>query len=219
MDQEKRSWPLPGEMLLSIGDKEVSGLETSTKTVIYTTVFGLWPSGGNRAPVVLEADDLGEERMRGMAAEFGAETGFVLRPYQTDADLRLRFFVPNHEIEMCVHDTIAAVSVLLGRGELSGSATRVETVLGVIPVSWRWEDGKAAPLVGVEQFPPAFSEKNPTRAEVAEALRVDEARIDPGVGPIQSVSTSRSKLMVPLTDRETLDGLRPDFERLWALCD
>lgn len=48
---------------------------------------------------------------------------------------------------------------------------------------------------------------------------MDEARIDADAGPIQSVSTSRPKLVVPLVDHETLDGLEPDFERLWALCD
>ena len=192
-------------------------METPTKKVIHTTVFGLTPSGGNPAPVVLGADDLGDERMRGMAEEFGAETGFVLRPTRPDADVHLRFFVPNHEMEMCVHDTVAAVTVLVGRGELRGSEAQVETVLGVIPVGW--EGGEDGLLVGAEQFPPTFSERKPAPAEVAEALRVDEARIDADAGPIQSVSTSRPKLMVPLVDHETLDGLEPDFGRLWALCD
>lgn len=192
-------------------------METPTKKVIHTTVFGLSPSGGNPAPVVLGADDLGDERMRGMAEEFGAETGFVLRPTRPDADVRLRFFVPNHEMEICVHDTIAAVTALLGRGELRGSGARVETVLGVIPVGW--EEGEDGFLVGVEQFPPAFSERNPAPAEVAEALRVDEARIDADADPIQSISTSRPKLVAPLVDHETLEGLEPDFERLWVLCD
>ena len=45
-----------------------------------------------------------------------------------------------------------------------------------------------------------------------------EAIVD-SVGPIQSVSTSRFKLIIPLNHWNDLDRLQPDFERLWALCD
>ena len=56
--------------------------------------------------------------MQAAAAAFGHETCFVLAPTsaaegEAGADVRLRYFVPRHEMEMCVHATVAA-SVLLG---------------------------------------------------------------------------------------------------------
>jgi len=53
---------------------------------------------------------------------------------------------------------------------------------------------------------------------VAQALRI-------GVGdiacktPVESVSVSRPKLLVPLADSGVLDTLEPDFDALWALCE
>jgi trans-2,3-dihydro-3-hydroxyanthranilate isomerase len=167
--------------------------------------------------VVFDADTLREEQMRSLAARFGCETAFVLAPSAPGADLRLRYFVPQHEMEMCVHATVATTAVLVNRRRLTRSPARIETPLGSITVSW--EGDRDGLWVTVEQFEPAFSACNPAQDEVAAALRIPTAAIDTSVGPIQVVSTSRAKLMVPLADAAILDSLRPDMEALWALCD
>ena len=43
-------------------------------------VFCVGSRGGNPAPVVLDADRLTSDEMRGIAAEFGLEAGFVMAP-------------------------------------------------------------------------------------------------------------------------------------------
>jgi PhzF family phenazine biosynthesis protein len=45
------------------------------------------------------------------------------------------------------------------------------------------------------------------------------AKFNDDCSPIQSVSTSRPKLMIPLKNWQTLDRIKPNFEELWKLCN
>ncbi|KAF5042541.1 putative isomerase YddE [anaerobic digester metagenome] len=182
---------------------------------IHTTVFAYQQGGGNPCPVVLGAERYCTEEMQAMAKEFMQETAFVCLPDHPECDFKLRYFVPLHEMEMCVHATIGCATVLVKKGLAVNSPIRFETKLGMICVEWGLRDGDVD--VAVAQFLPAFADKNPTVQEVCKALDISAGEL--GEYPIQSVATSRQKLMVPLKDRETLDHLRPDFEYLWQLCD
>jgi PhzF family phenazine biosynthesis protein len=188
---------------------------------MYTRVFGRTSEGGNPCPVVLNADALSTAQMQAMAAAFGCETAFVVAPQSADAALRLRYFVPLHEMEMCVHATVGALTVLVEQRHITKSLVQVETPLGVLPLEWRREDGQL--WVTVEQFPPTFFERQPGRQpikeEVAAVLGVDAQVIDERVGPIQNVSVSRSKMMIPLQDVVTLDSLQPSQEQVRQLCE
>jgi PhzF family phenazine biosynthesis protein len=142
--------------------------------------------------------------MQAAAAGFGHETCFVLG---SDEDVRLRYFVPRHEMEMCVHATVAA-TVLRGRGG------PVRTPLGVREVTLG-ADGQ----VVVEQSAPETGAPL-GEEDVREVLAALGAREDDlGDGPVVSVSTARAKLLVPIAGEDALDRLAPDSERLWAVCD
>lgn len=185
--------------------------------IIHTTVFALNAKGGNPCPIVLGADLLSTVQMQRLAAQFGSETAFVLKPTNPSADLRLRYFVPRHEMEMCGHATVGTIAVLAERDHFPASPVMVETPMGVLAVDWQHNaDGVR---VTVEQFAPTVSEQQPDPAAVAAALRIPIEGLALEMGPIQSVSVSRAKLIVPLHERAALDQLQPDFERLWALCD
>ncbi|MFQ5937475.1 MAG: PhzF family phenazine biosynthesis protein [Acidiferrobacterales bacterium] len=192
-------------------------MDNRTLHVIRTTVFGTTAAGGNPCPIVFEADQLSSAQMQRLAAGFGVETVFVLKPTRTGCDLRLRYFVPKHEMEMCGHATVATVSVLAEHGRFHDSPVRVETPLGALCAHWQHDP--EGTLVTVEQFRPTFNHESPSVAEVSAALGVSEDAVALDIAPIQSVSVSRSKLIIPLRERGALDSLRPDFERLWALCD
>jgi len=187
------------------------------KTVIRTSVFQNGPNGGNPCPVVLDGDDLKTEHGKRMAATFGAEAIIVLNSKETDSDFGLRYFVPKYEMEMCVHGTIAATTVLKMMGSISKTPVKIETVLGQILVEWK-EEGSGL-KVTVFQFPPKFSDSNPTTNEVCSALCIPLTAISKDKGPIVSVSTSRPKLIVPIVSNDILDRVEPDFEMLWSLCD
>lgn len=179
--------------------------------VLWASVFADGAGGGNPCPVVLGAGSWSTERMQARAAAYGHETVFVLPP-AGGGDVRLRYFVPRHEMEMCVHATVAA-TVLLGRtGRLTRDPAAVETPLGIRLVRW---DADAMSAV-VEQSVPAFGPEV-TDERVLAALRLPASAL--GHGPVQPVSTARAKLMVPLRSEEVLDRLEPDLPALWQACD
>jgi PhzF family phenazine biosynthesis protein len=66
---------------------------------------------GNPAGVVLGAEGLPDSVLQAIAAENNlSETAFVLREY--DNKLRLRWFTPIVEVDLCGHATLAAAYVL-----------------------------------------------------------------------------------------------------------
>lgn len=185
--------------------------------VIHTLVFSAAPGGGNPCPVIFNSEQFDSEQMRLLAAHYMEESAFVIPSEETDCDVRLRYFVPNHEMEMCVHATIGSIAAQAHKSLIEKAKVKVEIPIGKISTSW--EQSEDHYEVTVEQFLPHFATDNPMISEVAAALNISEKDIALEIGPAQSVSTSRSKLMVPIKDRKTLDSLTPNFEYLWGLCD
>lgn len=182
---------------------------------IHTVVFQAQEGGGNPCPVTLGADGMTTEQMQTMTRGFRQESAFLMKPRRPDCHIRVRYFVPLHEMEMCIHATIACVTVLVREGIFRISPIVFETVLGSIPVSWTYNGDKVD--VSVEQFLPKYLDQNPAREDVCRVLRIHGEAL--GQAPIQSAATSRFKLIVPLADKTILDALKPDFESLWELCD
>ena len=182
---------------------------------IHTVVFQAQEGGGNPCPVTLEAGEMTAEQMQTMTRGFGQESAFLMKPSRFDCQIRVRYFVPLHEMEMCIHATIASVMVLVREGICRESPIVFETVLGSVPISWAYNGDRID--VSVEQFPAKYLNQNPTREEVCKVLRIQGEAM--GQAPIQSAATSRFKLIVPLADKDILDTLKPDFEALWELCD
>ena len=169
-------------------------------------------TGGNPCPLVSDAGGLAPSQMLAIAAHFGHESGFVTRADRSGADLR--FFVPRHEMRMCVHATVAAVTALVSAGILDGGEATVRTASGQHPVSWGTGD---PPEVTVGQDPPSLGLAVAIHHEVAAALRLPAASMATA-SPVQPVSVSRAKLIVPLRDAGAVHRARPDFPALWALC-
>ena len=103
--------------------------------VEHAVAFADGPGGGNPCPIVFGAAQWSDEEMRAAAEGFGHETAFVLPPV-AGGDVRLRYFVPAHEMEMCVHATVASLVHLQ-----LGPVARVETPLAIRRV---WVDGDSA---------------------------------------------------------------------------
>jgi trans-2,3-dihydro-3-hydroxyanthranilate isomerase len=184
--------------------------------VVHTRVFAAGSEGGNPCPVILSADRLDDGQMLALARSFGLDTVFMLDSGSKDADFRLRYFVPDHEMGVSGHATIAAITVALLDGALKLGRVRIETITGLFSVE-SLDRGESI-AVTLEQNPPVFGE-SVDPGLIARALKIDPGQILPAVGPAQVVSVSRAKLLVPLRDWEVLNGLTPDFEALWDLCD
>lgn len=176
-------------------------------------VFVRGPGGGNPVPLVADAQGMSETDMQQVAARHGHESAFVLPPSADGADLRLRFFVPRHEMEMCGHATVGALWALRQWGRWTTPGARVETLSGIVTA--RWDD--AAQRVWISQPPVQASALDAAqRRAVATVLGL------PGDGAGQAMtnaSTSRVKTLVAMPDVAALAALRPDFARMAALCD
>ncbi|MBO4839267.1 MAG: PhzF family phenazine biosynthesis isomerase [Lachnospiraceae bacterium] len=183
--------------------------------MIHTVVFEEKPGGGNPCPVTVDADALSTEEMQAMTFGFGEESAFLMKPSRDDCDVKARYFVPLHEMEMCTHATIGSVTVLVETGRVTESPVRLETALGPVSVDWEREGGRVK--VSLSQFLPRFAEENPAPEEVCRALRITPDEL--ADLPIESAATSRFKLLVPLKEKATVYRLEPDFEYLWSLCD
>lgn len=183
--------------------------------IIQTVAFPLTKEGGNPCPVVLNHKELSNEKMQGLAKQLGFETCFVGPSELKECTFRFRYFVPNHEMEMCVHATISGVTVLVQQELITESPVFIETKLGPIEVKWSKVDGEVE--VQVFQFLPQFKNNIPTIEKVCRALNIEAS--DLGEGQVAAISTSRYKLMVPLKSKEVLNSLSPNYSYLWDVCD
>lgn len=164
--------------------------------------------GGNPAGVVLDADGLDAERMQEIAASVGfSETAFVRSNPVVDHDVR--FFTPHTEVALCGHGTVATYAVLAAQGTPPGT-WRMRTPAGIQRVVLQ-DDG----LVTMTQNPPRFGPQ--LQAErIAAALGVAVSEIGDST-PIQVVSTGLDKIHCPITSRQVLDGIAPDYGAIGAL--
>jgi PhzF family phenazine biosynthesis protein len=91
--------------------------------------------------------------------------------------MTLRYFVPRHEMRMCVHATIAAVTALISSGVLAAGRTTISTASGEHHVTWDRDGGP--PEVTVAQLEPRFGPPAPVHAELAAALGLPSGSICP----------------------------------------
>ena len=177
-------------------------------------VFCVGSRGGNPAPIVLDADRLTSDEMRGIAAEFGLEAGFVMAPSDKQkADLQYRFFVPLAEMDMCGHGTLGTTWLLAHKGQLKPGEVRIETKSGI--VRGRISDNGA---VAISQPPATISVIDARhRNGLIDVLGIAER--DLLDLPLLNATTSRTKTLIPLASPVVLNDLKPDFARLKNLCD
>jgi trans-2,3-dihydro-3-hydroxyanthranilate isomerase len=168
-------------------------------------------TGGNPAPVWLKADGLTTDEMQERTRSSGHESVFVLEPSDATHRMRMRYFVPNHEMEMCGHATIAALWLLHQRGDWDGAPTSIQTLTGT--VRGRYEQAMveiSQPRARVQPVEVAFMDR------IANCLNVDVRQI---VGPVLNSSTSRVKTLIRLSSQEVLDALTVDYTSVEGLCD
>lgn len=93
-----------------------------TINVFHYDAFTNKPNMGNPAGIVLEADGLTEEDMQRIAEKVGFnETSFVLS--SEVADIRMRYFTPGFEMDLCGHGTVGTIYALRERGLLEEKQT------------------------------------------------------------------------------------------------
>jgi PhzF family phenazine biosynthesis protein len=185
-------------------------------TVLLVKSFTKDKGAGSPAGVVLDADQLNNQQMQHIAKELGfAETMFALP--SDKADFRVRFFAPNHEVDLCGHGTIATFHVLLEQGRVALGGNKVkqftqETRAGLLGVTCH-KDGQ----IVMAQTNPVFGEIEQDKALVAKLLGISEIGVAEGL-PLQVVSTGTPKLLIPLRNIQAARSVKPDLEGVKTYC-
>ncbi len=192
------------------------------KVRVYTlNAFAEQSGGGNPAGVVLDAEQLSDERMLRIAKEVGfSETAFVSG--SSVADFRVRFFTPVEEVDFCGHATVGTFFLLNHLGILAPGVYKQETKAGILGVRID-EDG----LVTMQQSNAAFYERITKREEDFEkvcrslSIGLEDIGAQPTlngekrnlyINHMEIVSTGLRDLMIPVRSVEILNRIVPSNE-------
>ncbi len=182
--------------------------------VLRYTAFSDDPSGGNPAGVVLDAGDLDDATMLGVAADVGYSETAYLWPLPEPGEYRIRYFSPAAEVSFCGHATIASAVALADRG--TTGALRFHTQSGAVDASVAVDDA-GRPLATLTSVDPSVGEAR--AAVVTEALAAlgwSDGDVDPALPP-RTAFAGVHHLVFGVRSREVLAGMSYDFERLRAL--
>ncbi len=178
--------------------------------VLHYDAFAPRPGMGNPAGVVLDAHELSDAAMQAIARAVGFnETAFVLP--SSVADLRLRYFTPGHEVDLCGHATVGSFVALHQHGRLPGAGfprrLTLETGAGRRPVTVEL-GGAGEPVVTMAQGPARFESFDGDRASLARVLGIgpDDVRADL---PILYGSTGLWTLVVPVQGLGAMRRMKP----------
>ena len=172
------------------------------------------PASGNPAGVVVDAGQLTEQDMLGVAAGVGySETAFVTESDPRGGRYAVRYFSPRAEVPFCGHATIATAVEIARR---AGTGMLVfRTQAGEVPVQTVIHDGRLwATLTSVpaRSRPASQDQVGPALA----ALRWAAADLDPQF-PVHVAFAGASHLMLAAATRARLADLDYDFAALAEL--
>ncbi len=174
--------------------------------------FTTTPFAGNPAGVVLEAEGLPDAAMQAIARKVNAsETALLLGTQRSDADLRVRWFTPATEIDLCGHATVATFHTAMEQGRLAAGTFRMECRAGVLPVSLE-KGGDGRPEVSLGLPVPEMVDAQEIPAAVAAALGIGARDLDRSA----PLTCSGEWLVIPVAGLEVLRRMRPDFGAIRA---
>ncbi len=178
--------------------------------------------GGNQAAVVFGLDLESEQKMQELASSIGAPaTVFVgisqtLFKAESPLPLRLRFFTPELEENICGHGTIAALLAIQTRDGINGwsmpnTAFEIETNLGIqraeLQNNTAW----------LEYPDPTAWQVDLECSDIADALGLEESDLHEDL-PTMGAGVGRSKLVCAVPSTVLLDAIEPNNELIRALC-
>lgn len=176
--------------------------------VYHYDAFSKEPNKGNPAGVVLNGDELTDAQMQEIAFKVGFnETAFPVK--SEVADLRIRFFTPGHEMNLCGHATMATVYALRTKG-LLGEKTdlTIETRAGILPVTINSTAEKEI-FITMNQASPKFEEFKGSKRDLANSIGLEETDINDNL-PVLYGSTGTWTLLIPIKKLDAFKKMKPN---------
>jgi trans-2,3-dihydro-3-hydroxyanthranilate isomerase len=175
-------------------------------------VFTEVPLQGNQVAVFTDGSGLSTETMQLAAREMNlSETVFMFRAEDPGAHLRVRIFTPATELPFAGHPVLGTAFVI-GRA-MGSNVIRLETGLGVVPVTLERANGGAPYYGEMEQFVPPVE---PFDA-VDELVAALGAAPDDGALPIEGYRNGPVHVYVEFPSPDAVAALRPDIGALERL--
>ena len=181
-----------------------------TINVFHYDAFTNKPNMGNPAGIVLDADGLTEEEMQRIAEKVGFnETTFVLS--SEVADIRMRYFTPGFEMDLCGHGTVGTIFALRERGLLEEKASlTIETKAGILPIQIGVnENGET--FIKMRQAAPQFKEFTGSKEKLAHSIGLEVNDLDVSL-PIVYGSTGNWTVIVPVKNLDVCERMKPNNE-------
>ena len=177
--------------------------------VLHYDAFTDQPGKGNPAGIVLNAGGLSDEQMLAAATAVGFNETVFITP-SSAADLRLRYFTPGQEMNLCGHATVASVFMLDEQGRVSSDKLLIETRAGNLPVSLNRETGRTQ--IGMQQAPYREENFNGSLSALADAVGLTEEDLDEQY-PVVYGSTGNWTVLLPVKHLDAFRKMRPDNRR------
>ncbi|MFF2887321.1 PhzF family phenazine biosynthesis protein [Paenibacillus sp. NPDC057967] len=176
--------------------------------VYHYDAFTHVPNQGNPAGVVFEADHLDEATMLEIAGQVGFnETVFVQS--SSVATVRLRYFTPGHEINLCGHATMAAIYGLRTRGYLNSvPEITIETKAGILPVALTLDSSDLL-TIRMQQSEPQFVPFGGDQERLMHAIGLSLNDLDTRY-PIVYGSTGTWTLLIPIRTLHAFASMLPE---------
>lgn len=181
-----------------------------TINVFHYDAFTNKPNMGNPAGIVLDADGLTEEAMQRIAEKVGFnETSFVLS--SEVAHIRMRYFTPGYEMDLCGHGTVGTIYALRERGLLEEKASlTIETKAGILPIQIGVnENGET--FIKMRQTAPQFKDFAGSKEELAHSIGLEVNDLDVSL-PIVYGSTGNWTVIVPVKNLDVCERMKPNNE-------
>lgn len=191
---------------------EAARIPPASGEAVGLRVFIHAPHGGNPVPLVADARGMTDAQMQRVAQRYGHESAFVFPATDSRADWCIRFFVPNHEMEMCGHATVGSLWALRRWGKWVQPTAVIQTLSGLVEARWEQADQR----VWISQ----------PRATCAELPNAHRALVGSVLGlpgsvcyvPMVNASTSRVKTLVQLESVAQLQALAPHLADVERVC-
>lgn len=175
-------------------------------TVFHYDAFTDTPNKGNPAGIIIDGDGLTEGQMQEIACKVGFnESAFVIK--SENEHLRLRYFTPGHEMPLCGHATIAALSCLREQGQIrsTGNIT-VETKAGILKMKLFISNNRYHVLM--EQTQPVFKPFSGQLSALAALIGLSIEDLDTRM-PVLYGSTGTWTLLIPVKKLEAFSRMKP----------
>lgn len=175
-------------------------------TVYHYDAFSTIPNKGNPAGVVLSEELLTEHQMQKIAYNVGFnETVFILK--SEVAEVKLKYFTPGHEINLCGHATMASLYCLKTRVLLGDkNQILIETNVGILEINFSMQN--LILFIEMNQSPATFQPFNGDVDKLAQSIGLSNHDIDGSI-PIVYGSTGTWTLLIPILRLDAFKRMNP----------